>query len=396
MLKTAPLNPQAVRHALTVRSSTQSARQLAGEVQDLTRIHSLSLRLATNQSLGQALQDVLQTAGALVGAPLGSVQVLSSAGALDMVGQIGFGENIVAEFPTVSLQDCTTCSRALKTGARVIVRDLAADPEFVTIAQALRSYGATGAVSTPVLDSGNNVLAMISVYWREPHDPSDRELRALDLCAELAGRHVERSAAAKVLRDRESLLMRELTHRGKNLLAVVQAIASRTFAGQRSLDEERDAFLGRVQALARTYDTLTDEASEKAQLHDIVSLGLRALSDRADVQGPTVVIPAKNAQTLSLMVHELATNAAKHGALSVPRGRVEVKWKLTPDEKFAFEWVEHGGPPVATPVRKGFGSVIITSIVGSALNCEPSLEYSAGGFRYGFECSLDALVEKSG
>lgn len=123
----------------------------------------------------------LRTAASLVDARLGSVQLLTPEGNLGMVCEIGFGDSILDEFAVVRLEDCSTCAVALERRSRVAVRDLRMDPKFTEIAAALRSYGAVAAVSTPVLDSGGKVLAMFSVYWLKEHEPSDRELRALDL-----------------------------------------------------------------------------------------------------------------------------------------------------------------------------------------------------------------------
>jgi len=373
-----------------------SERRLVAEVEDLKHLHALSLRLAANQTLPDVLNDVLRTAASLVDAHLGSAQLLTSDGDLGMIGQVGFGENIIDTFSTVRLEDCTTCSEALKSRSRIIVPDMRADPKYTEISAALRSYGAVAAVSTPVLGSGGRVLAMFSVYWLEDHEPSDRELRALDLCAEIAGRHVERSVLAKELRDRQTLLMRELVHRGKNLVSVIQAIARRTLSGDRTLDDAREVFIGRLQAPAHTYDTLTDEAPESAPLHGVVSAGLKSLSDRTDISGPVVAVHAKIAQTLALVFHELATNAAKHGSLSDESGRVEVTWELarqgSGDERFRLTWMERGGPRVNPPAREGFGSVIITSVIGNELNCVPTMDYTEDGFRYCLECSLNALT----
>jgi two-component sensor histidine kinase len=281
----------------------------------------------------------------------------------------------------------------LKRRARVAVRDLRTDHDFTQIAAALRSYGAVGAVSTPILDKAGNVLAMFSVYWPEEHAPDNLELAALDLCAELAGRHVERSFVAKTLRDheqRQALLMRELAHRGKNLLTVIQAIARRSLNRERTLDEAREVFIGRLGALANTYGILTEESPESVQLTSIVSAELQSHSERINVQGPAIAVSARKAQTLALVIHELATNAAKYGALSVRTGRVEVMWGTT-TEAFFLKWSEIGGPSVQPPEKSGFGSVIITSVVGLELNCDPTLEYRESGFEYRLECSLGAL-----
>jgi two-component sensor histidine kinase len=131
-------------------------------------------------------------------------------------------------------------------------------------------------------------------------------------------------------------------------------------------------------------------------LYDIVSGGLKSIGERADIGGPVVLVPAKNAQTLSLVFHELATNAAKHGALSVESGRITVTWELlrngSAEERIRFNWSETGGPPANPPARKGFGSVIITTVVGAELNCVPTMEYAEGGFQYQLECSLRTLT----
>lgn len=106
------------------------------------------------------------------------------------------------------------------------------------------------------------------------------------------------------------------------------------------------------------------------------------------------MVPARNAQTLSLVVHELATNAAKYGALSAPTGRVEVAWEVTlesTDQRFLFQWSESGGPPAEPPARHGFGSVILTSVIATELNCAPTLQFSENGLQYSLECSLSDL-----
>lgn len=379
---------------------SDTERLLRAEVEALQHIHGLSLRLTEADTLTDVLLDVLSTAARLVDARLGSVQLLTTEGKLGMIGQVGFGQSILDQFAVVGLEDCSTCAVALKRRSRVTVPDLRTDHDFTEIAAALIGYGVVGAVSTPVLDKSGNVLAMFSVYWLEAHEPDEGELRALDLCAELAGRHVERSVAARALRDRDqrqALLMRELAHRGKNLLSVIQAIAARSLRGELTLDEAREVFIGRLGALSNTYDTLTDEAPESVQLHDIVSTGLRSHSERANIEGPVIVVPAQLAQTLALVIHELATNAAKYGALSVPFGRVEVAWEITKTDignaHFSLKWSEIGGPSAEPPARQGFGTTIITSVVGNELNCAPTVSYLECGLQYHLECQLGALTE---
>jgi two-component sensor histidine kinase len=380
-----------------LQPASEVERLLTHEVEDLKTIHGLSLRLASADTLANILADTLTTAAGLVDAKLGSVQLVTPDGKLEMMGQVGFGDVIFDQFGTLSLEDCSTCAVALQRRSRVIVPDLQTDPDFAGIAAALQSYGAASAVSTPVKNQAGKVLAMFSVYWTEKRDPDERDLRTLDLCAELAGRHVERSVSANELRDvnqRRVLLMRELAHRGKNLLAVIQSIAARSLRGERSLDEARDVFIGRLGALASTYNTFTEEYPESVHLRDIVSAGLEAYGERTVIEGPKILIPAKQAQTLALVIHELATNAAKYGALSSVNGRVDVSWKIFQADghaNFSLTWSESGGPPVKAGAKKGFGSVIITSLIATELNCSPTVEFRPSGIEYRLECLFSAL-----
>jgi len=194
--------------------------------------------------------------------------------------------------------------------------------------------------------------------------------------------------------ERQLVLMHELAHRGKNLLAVIQSIARRTLASGRTLEDARTAFIGRLQALANTYSSLTDEAFEGAPLDEILTSELGSFSGRAQISGPRVMLVAKVAQTFALIAHELATNAAKYGALSVPTGQVAATWHIrqeSGDPRFVFDWRETGGPPATSPARRGFGSTLITTVAGSELKCTPEVVYAEDGFRYRLDAPLSVV-----
>lgn len=196
--------------------------------------------------------------------------------------------------------------------------------------------------------------------------------------------------------ERQRMLMRELAHRGKNLLAVIQAIARHSLSKAATLEDGRIAFAGRLQALARTYSSLTGEAFEGARLDEIVSAELDPFFERLKVRGPKIMLGAKVAQTFALVIHELATNAAKYGALSAPRGTVAVTWKASEAagaRRFQFEWVETGGPAVSPPSRQGFGTSLISSVASAEFDCTPEIVYGPEGFRYSFEAPLEAMGE---
>ncbi|WP_299821152.1 sensor histidine kinase, partial [uncultured Jannaschia sp.] len=143
----------------------------------------------------------------------------------------------------------------------------------------------------------------------------------------------------------------------KNTLAMVQAIVTQTFRTAGSLEEGQEAITGRLMALANAQDILTSAGASQAYFGEIVETALapyRTGEGRYAVSGPSISINAPQALGLSLAIHELATNAAKHGALSSERGRVDITWKLLGDGRLRFDWIEAGGPPVTAPVRTGF------------------------------------------
>lgn len=190
----------------------------------------------------------------------------------------------------------------------------------------------------------------------------------------------------KEAEQRQRLLFDELSHRVKNTLAIVQALAQQTL---RTRPEPRDfatAFSDRLGALARSHNLLTDHAWRGAALEDLVRGALSAFLDEGrciDIGGDEVTIPASAAITLGLVMHELATNASKYGALSVPAGRLAVRWTVRDGpggRAVDLQWTEAGGPPVRTPSNRGFGSRLLA---GSAQQLGGSFEpdYAADGFR---------------
>jgi PAS domain S-box-containing protein len=180
------------------------------------------------------------------------------------------------------------------------------------------------------------------------------------------------------------LLMRELTHRSKNLLAVIQAMARQTAKQGGTVADFLDRFGARLQALARSHDLLVQESWYGASLHDLVRSQLGHYLDRDHPQvlvaGPDIHLRPEAAQSLGLALHELATNAAKYGALSRPEGRVAVEWRLAPDDGgLEIFWRESQGPRVGEPPRRGFGSMVIEHNLSRALDAEVELAFRPEG-----------------
>ena len=192
----------------------------------------------------------------------------------------------------------------------------------------------------------------------------------------------------KASEDHLRLLMRELTHRSKNLLAVIQSIARQTARHSGSIESFLDQFGARTQALATSHDLLVQESWYGASLSELVRLQLgHYLNHRAPditMEGPSIALKPEAAQSLGLALHELATNAAKYGALSTPSGRVAIEWRrLSPTEGSGLEliWTERGGPTVNAPTRRGFGSLVIEQNLARSLNADVELTFAPEGLR---------------
>ena len=190
--------------------------------------------------------------------------------------------------------------------------------------------------------------------------------------------------------ERQRLLVNELNHRVKNTLALVQGLALQSFTGGRDMEEAREAFQQRLAALAAAHDLLTRESWEGATLDSLVreTLGLYDGGEaRIDWAGPPVRLNPKAAVSLVMALHELSTNAAKYGALSVPEGRVTVSWSVERD-RLALEWRERGGPPVAPPGRRGFGLRMIERALAADMSGGAKLEFAPEGL----VCRIDATL----
>lgn len=189
--------------------------------------------------------------------------------------------------------------------------------------------------------------------------------------------------------EHQKLLVAELSHRVKNTLAAVQSIATQTFRDEGAA--ARATFLARLRALGQAHGLLSRTEWQGADLRDIVRLELAphlrgAWDGRARIDGGPVRVVPRTALTLGMAIHELATNAAKYGALSSPTGRVDVAWAVREgeDRALTIDWVETGGPPVRPPTRKGFGSTLIERSIEHELDGAVDMTFAPNGLR----CSI--------
>jgi two-component sensor histidine kinase len=197
-------------------------------------------------------------------------------------------------------------------------------------------------------------------------------------------------------------LMREITHRSKNLLAVIQAMARQTARHAGSIEIFLEQFSARLQALATSHDLLVMEGWHGAPLHDLVRLQLAPYLEREDgriaFDGPPVLLKPVAVQSLGLALHELASNAARHGALATPGGRVSIQWRRQPaNEGSGVElvWQETGGRSVAPPSHRGFGTLVIERHLARSLDAEVEFTFPPTGVRCRVQVPLVQIVASS-
>ncbi len=232
-----------------------------------------------------------------------------------------------------------------------------------------------------------------SVIWVQnsvslTHDKTGRPLHLVKLIQDITER--------KVAERRQRLLIDEINHRVKNTLATVQSFASQSLRNAAGLEEGRAAFEARLIALSKSYDVLTRQHWEGADLIDVVSGAIAPYRGRSGparfrIEGEGLRLRPKAVLALSLAFHELATNAFKYGALSNDSGSVSIDWRVDPQSRrFELRWRESGGPVVQPPARRGFGSRLVERGLAQDIAGEARLSFSDTGV----ECAIDAPLHE--
>jgi PAS domain S-box-containing protein len=493
-------------------------RQLASELAATQLLQAISIELIPASNVEVLYEKLLDAAVAIMRSDFASMQMFyPERSQLRLLAYRGFNPTAAAFWEWVRPGSGSTCGVALATGKRSIVPDvelcgfMAGSDDLETF----RQTGIRAMQSTPLVSRAGQLVGMISTHWRSPHQPTDRDLRHLDLLARQATDLIERTisesasqrlaaivdsshdaivsndpnglitswnrgaeqlfgytageivgrptttlvpsdrqheetmilerirrgevvehyetvrqhkdgslvdisltvspvkdlagrivGASKIARDiserkqaqaRQELLTLEIEHRTRNLFAVVLAIVSRSFAGKHSVKDAEVAVVDRLSSLGKTHFMLIAKQWQGADLAEIVRSEMSPYGDRVQIEGASVMLQASAAQSFALALHELATNAAKYGALSNATGRVHISWsKLGSNgsNRFAFRWLEHGGPPVTPPTRKGFGSVVLEEAMAAHFDEPPRIDFSITGVTYELGGTLDALTRE--
>ena len=379
--------------------SVETPRALVGRIEaggqaDIDLLHGISTALIAEQDHTALYGKIVDAAITITGSQFGTMQLLcplgdrsGNGGKLGLLCSRGLPDEAVTFWEWVSAEAYSSCTKALKSGRREIIHDF---EQWDAISNtedlfAFRRTGIRSAQTTPLLSRDGHLLGMISTHWNEPHTPSERDLRLLDILARQAADLLERTIAEEARHAREqeldrtcaalreteamqALLTGELSHRVMNMLATVQAIASQTL---RHCDDPADfvrSFGGRIQSMSRVHSQLSTNEWKGTQLHDIVrdQMNLGPVDEaQISVSGPPVYLDTANVPKMAMILHELGTNSLKYGALSEPEGRVTIAWAVD-GQGLEMRWTENGGPPVAATLRRGFGTKLIESSAASA------------------------------
>ncbi len=292
---------------------------------------------------------------------------------------------------------------ALRARHPVVSPDLEAEDRF-EVPDLLRRHGVKSMVNV-IIEGERAAFGILEVDCRDQRHFGDDDIAFLRTYANLLAAAIDRLQAHRELERsarEQRVLAWELGHRVKNLLGVIRALAAQTSTHGRSAEEFRSAFIDRLQALA-TAESLVFENSAKRvdpmTLAEEVLLPYRRDDpSKIEIRGSHLTLSSRQARMLGLALHELATNAAKYGALSVAEGIVRLDWRLEERDgthRLALTWQEADGPEIAQPERRGFGTRLLEEVVTYELQGEAELVYERAGLRYGLTFAVDETCPPS-
>lgn len=268
-------------------------------------------------------------------------------------------------------------------GRPLIIEDVLTDLRTAEDPKPLLEMGARSLVNVVVMEHGQPV----ALFYAHFDEPTTWPAEVMAFLRNVADR-VESSVARVKAETQQLVLNHELSHRLKNTFSMVQAIAGQTLKGV-SDRTAVNTFISRLHALSAAHEVLLKRNWSAADIGEVVRnvTGMATGADQFDISGPPLTIGPRAALSLSLLLHELATNAVKYGALSMPAGKVSISWSIDRDAaEVVLTWRETGGPPAVAPNRKGFGSRLIgMGLVGTG---GVNLRYSDTGFAGAFRAPL--------
>ena len=293
------------------------------------------------------------------------------------------------------------CKHVVASAAPLIVEDARSHP-VVSTNCAVTDLGVVAYLGVPLTTASGHVLGALCAIDGKTRQWDAKDVRVMRDMAEIVMREIalhHEIAQRKKAEQQQQLLIAELHHRVKNTLTVVQSLVALSIRHTDSLDAFRKSIVGRITSLATTHTLLVEGHWLSISLRALIEGELRAHDDggRITIEGPDVMLSSRTAVAIGMAMHELITNAVKHGALSIAAGHVDLRWSVAPavdGDRLALEWTESGGPPVSKPKTKGFGSVLLERVLTSEFNGKIASDYRRSGLHVHMETSLPLEVAK--
>lgn len=279
------------------------------------------------------------------------------------------------------------CQHVVTGGAPLVIENAKEHPA-VCDNPAIPEFGVAAYAGVPILSPEGHVLGSLCALDMKTRSWSEEDLQNLRDISKIVMSEItlrqeikQRTGAEK----QQELLIGELNHRVKNILASASAIVQLSGRTAGSIPEYRERVNERLAALAKTQDLLTEQHWRAADLRDILLAELKPFekTSQIKVDGPRIDLPAQQAALFGMATHELTTNAAKYGALST-HGQLRVTWSVEPKKDghlLSLDWIERGGPAVTTPSRRGFGTDLIERLVSGEAKGKVELKYPPEGFQ---------------
>lgn len=378
------------RQAADLIERTQSEMALRKRERDQTALYRLTDTLYRAEQLGQVYEAAFDAICTTLTCSRASILLFDETGEMQFVAWRGLSEEYrqaVAGHSPWQPHD--------RDPDPIFIEDIDKAEIGSAIKDAIKKEGIAALAFIPLVENGK-VIGKFMTYYERPHFYSKEEADLAMNIAHQLGFSIERKRAEmerRAAERRQKLLINELNHRVKNTLATIQSLATQTLRGAGVAQEIRASLDSRLAALARSHDILTQEQWERARLREVVERSLEPFASdetataRFIIEGDDVLLSPKTALSLGMALHELATNAAKYGALSVPAGRVIIRWAMEPNgtkKVVRLIWHERDGPLVVTPKRRGFGTRLIERALAYDLRGKVKLDFAPDGLRLEF------------
>jgi two-component sensor histidine kinase len=356
-----------------VPSSRTEAQKLRKQVSTLAEFGKQALR---SDDISGLLQEATRLVSDAIEVDLVKVLELRADGESLLVrAGVNWKPGVVGH-ATIPAQEGSPAGYALRTNQPVITQDAAKERRF-KVPELLIEHGVRSTVNV-VVRGEDGPFGVLEVDSRELRNFAQDDIDFLQNYANLLASAIDRAKIQRELAERalrQEVLGHELQHRISNMLVTIRAVARRTRANSQTLDEFAKAFDDRLAAVARTHALFSRTRAGEVDIRDLLAQELSAHGaiegENLTQHGPAVPIAAKQAQVLAMAVHELATNAVKHGALSMDAGRIDVCWQTRErdhDKELRLDWRERGVPIAHEPERSGYGSEILRRAIPHLLH----------------------------